>query len=54
MEPNEPTLRDLFAMFVAGSIWRDMPADTDTETCARAVAEKAYLVADEMMKARGK
>jgi len=54
MEPNEPTLRDLFAMMVAGHIWDGLREDIDTETAAIAVAAKAYIVADEMMRARGK
>lgn len=50
----EMTLRDYFAAAVAGSIWRDMPDDLDSQSCAMAVAQKSYIVADEMLIERDK
>jgi len=48
------TVRDYFAAAVCGAIWRDMPDDMDTGTCATGVAQKAYLVADAMLRERAK
>ena len=51
---SELTLRDYFAAAVAGAIWRELSPEYDTETCALAIAQKAYIVADEMMIERDK
>ena len=48
------TVRDYFAAAVAGAIWRDMDPATDSESCATAVAQKAYIVADAMLQEREK
>ena len=51
---TELTLRDYFAAAVAGAIWQEMTPEIDTESCARAVAQKAYILADEMLTVRDK
>jgi hypothetical protein len=48
------TLRDYFAAAVAGHIWDGLPDDMDTGTCAMNAAQKAYIIADEMLKERSK
>ena len=48
------TLRDYFAAAVAGHIWIEMDEGMDSGSCAVAVAQKAYIVADAMLKERQK
>ena len=47
-------IRDYFAASVAGHIWIEMDEGMDSGSCAVAVAQKAYMIADEMLKERAK